>query len=158
YDWKEIDGTGIDAESFLLTGYLPSGDYQRGKQTVYMTTHFKRTDTMFLFGGGMNDGFVGSAAQGQYISSGGVPEVTYSNTGGSLPTGVNVTPEGDVQGEFSEEGHFVWQMSAVDAEGNKVSLENACDVYPRPYISGNMGEVWVGQHVDFQYTFENFRG
>ena len=46
-DWRSVDGVGVDAESFLLTGYLSGGDYQRGKQVPYITTHFMKTEDGF---------------------------------------------------------------------------------------------------------------
>lgn len=45
YDWTDIDGFGMDAKAFLLTGVLAGGDYQRGKQIIYQTTHFSKTET-----------------------------------------------------------------------------------------------------------------
>src|ERR1700754_679478 len=44
-DWKDVDGVGIDAPAYLLTGVLSGGDYQRDKQIVYMTAHFAKTET-----------------------------------------------------------------------------------------------------------------
>lgn len=45
FDWTDIDGIGLDAYAYLLTGVLSGGDYQRGKQIVYQTTHFGKTET-----------------------------------------------------------------------------------------------------------------
>lgn len=45
YDWVDVDGIGMDAPAFLLTGVLAGGDYQRGKQLIYQTTHFGMTNT-----------------------------------------------------------------------------------------------------------------
>lgn len=47
YDWTSADtvnGTGIDARSFLLTGVLAGGDYQRKKGVVYLTAHLSKTE------------------------------------------------------------------------------------------------------------------
>ncbi|MNX33240.1 hypothetical protein D3C86_634640 [compost metagenome] len=46
-DWRSADGIGIDAPSFLVTGYQSNGDFQRSKQVVYLTTHFNKTETGF---------------------------------------------------------------------------------------------------------------
>jgi hypothetical protein len=46
-DWRSYNGIGVDAPSFLLTGYLSAGDFQRTKQAVYVTTHFTKTETGF---------------------------------------------------------------------------------------------------------------
>lgn len=46
-DWRTSDGIGVDAESYLLTGYLSGGDYQRAKQVPYLTTHFNKTEDGF---------------------------------------------------------------------------------------------------------------
>lgn len=46
-DWRSVNGVGIDAPSFLVTGYQSAGDYQRNKQLVYLTTHFNKTETGF---------------------------------------------------------------------------------------------------------------
>lgn len=46
-DWRSVDNIGVDAESFLLTGYQSGGDYQRSKQVPYLTTHFNKTEDGF---------------------------------------------------------------------------------------------------------------
>lgn len=46
-DWRSVDGVGVDAESFLLTGYQSGGDHQRVKQIPYITTHFAKTEDGF---------------------------------------------------------------------------------------------------------------
>lgn len=46
-DWRSVNNVGVDAPSFLLTGYQSAGDYQRKKQIVYMTAHFNKTETGF---------------------------------------------------------------------------------------------------------------
>ena len=47
-DWESVDGTGVDAEARLLTGYIGTGDYQRFKQVPYIYFHFTRTETGFI--------------------------------------------------------------------------------------------------------------
>lgn len=44
FDFKSFDGTGVDAPAFLLTGYLSGGDFQRRKQTTYMTVYANKTE------------------------------------------------------------------------------------------------------------------
>lgn len=44
-DWKSLDGVGASFLSYLVTGYEILGDTAREKQTVYVTTHFKYTET-----------------------------------------------------------------------------------------------------------------
>lgn len=46
-DWRSVNGVGVDAESFLLTGYQSAGDYQRAKQVPYLTAHFNKTEDGF---------------------------------------------------------------------------------------------------------------
>ena len=46
-DWKTFDGVGVDAEAYLVTGYVAGGDYQRSKQAGYVTFHFRRTEDGF---------------------------------------------------------------------------------------------------------------
>lgn len=46
-DWRSYNGIGIDAPSFLLTGYQSAGDFQRTKQAIYVTTHFEKTEDGF---------------------------------------------------------------------------------------------------------------
>lgn len=50
-DWASVDGVGVDAKAFLLTGWLGGGDYQRNKQVPYVTFHFKKTEDGFVVGG-----------------------------------------------------------------------------------------------------------
>lgn len=47
-DWRSVDGNGVDAESFLLTGYQSGGDHQRSKQVPYITVHFSKTEDGFF--------------------------------------------------------------------------------------------------------------
>lgn len=46
-DWRAIDGTGIDAEAFLVTGHLSGGDHLRKKQVPYIKFFFRRTEDGF---------------------------------------------------------------------------------------------------------------
>lgn len=46
-DWRSVNGVGVDAPSFVLTGYQSAGDFQRTKQIVYLTAHFNKTETGF---------------------------------------------------------------------------------------------------------------
>jgi hypothetical protein len=46
-DWRSSNGIGVDAPSFLLTGYQSGGDYQRNKQVPYLTMHFNKTEDGF---------------------------------------------------------------------------------------------------------------
>lgn len=47
-DWRSVDGLGVDAESYLLTGYTSGGDHQRSKQVPYLTVHFNKTEDGFF--------------------------------------------------------------------------------------------------------------
>lgn len=44
-DWELYNGTGEDAEAYLVTGYMSGGDSQRNKQVPYITTHLLQTET-----------------------------------------------------------------------------------------------------------------
>lgn len=58
YDWKSIDGVGVDAPSYVLTGKVSAGDNMLKKSSPYVTFHLMKTET----------GFVESpAASGEYI-------------------------------------------------------------------------------------------
>lgn len=48
YDWKSSDGVGKDAKSFLLTGVISGGDFQRRKQIMALTVHFTKTEDGFV--------------------------------------------------------------------------------------------------------------
>lgn len=43
-DWEEVDGIGVDAKAFLLTGALTGGNSAVSKQIPYLTMHFYRTE------------------------------------------------------------------------------------------------------------------
>jgi hypothetical protein len=47
-DWVDYDGTGVDSEAYLVTGYIGTGDFARYKQVPYITFHFNRTESGFL--------------------------------------------------------------------------------------------------------------
>lgn len=49
-DWSSVDGTGVDAAAYLLTGYIGTGDYHRFKQVPYVYFHLLRTESGFLDG------------------------------------------------------------------------------------------------------------
>ena len=46
-DWKTFDSVGIDSPATLVTGYNGGGDFQRNKQTPYVTFHFEKTEDGF---------------------------------------------------------------------------------------------------------------
>lgn len=48
-DWGSLplNGSGTDAEAYLLTGYIGTGDHARYKQVPYVYFHFNRTETGF---------------------------------------------------------------------------------------------------------------
>jgi len=51
-DWKEYDTVGVDAQAYMLTGYLTGGDSQRKKSVSYLTFHMVRTEDGFEDVGG----------------------------------------------------------------------------------------------------------
>jgi len=46
-DWVSVNGIGLDAPAYMLTGYEILQDSQRNKQATYITCSFKRTETGF---------------------------------------------------------------------------------------------------------------
>lgn len=46
-DWRTVDGTGIDAPAFLLTGTFAGNDTSRKKTVPYVTVHMRKTETGF---------------------------------------------------------------------------------------------------------------
>ena len=46
-DWEFYNSVGIDAEAFMVTGYLTGGDTQRDKGVYHLTMHFERTEDGF---------------------------------------------------------------------------------------------------------------
>lgn len=46
-DFRSLNGTGVDAEAFLITGWNGGGDYLRNKQVPYAEFHFIRTEDGF---------------------------------------------------------------------------------------------------------------
>lgn len=43
-DWKSVDGVGVDAKAFLLSGQQTAGDSAVSKQIPYLIMHFRRTE------------------------------------------------------------------------------------------------------------------
>lgn len=48
YDWRTWNGVGVDAKSYLLTGYMSGGDYLRNKQVPYLSMYFRKTEDGFI--------------------------------------------------------------------------------------------------------------
>jgi hypothetical protein len=44
-DWQEVDGVGVDAKGYLLTGQQTVGDSSVAKQIPYLIMHMKRTES-----------------------------------------------------------------------------------------------------------------
>jgi hypothetical protein len=42
-DWQRLDGTGVDAKAYILTGFQIAGDSSIQKQAQYLTVHFDNT-------------------------------------------------------------------------------------------------------------------
>lgn len=55
-DWVSIDNVGLDANAYMITGWMSGNDTQRNKQVPYVTFHFIKTE----------DGFV-SDSSGDYV-------------------------------------------------------------------------------------------
>tara|TARA_Y100001973_G_scaffold106665_1_gene186294 strand:+ start:14486 stop:16801 length:2316 start_codon:yes stop_codon:yes gene_type:complete len=47
-DWESVDGIGVDAPAYLVTGYLSGGDFMRYKQAPYVQFYFTRTENGFV--------------------------------------------------------------------------------------------------------------
>ena len=43
-DWQALDGVGVDAKAFVITGEMTGGDSAISKQVPYLTLHFKQTE------------------------------------------------------------------------------------------------------------------
>jgi hypothetical protein len=43
-DWQGVNGVGIDAKAYLLTGAITAGDSSIAKQAPYLVMHFERTE------------------------------------------------------------------------------------------------------------------
>lgn len=43
-DWHSVDGVGVDAAAYILTGTITAGDSSISKQTPYLTLHMLRTE------------------------------------------------------------------------------------------------------------------
>lgn len=48
YDWKSIDGVGVDAPSYVLTGKVSAGDNMMKKSSPYVTFHLMKTESGFV--------------------------------------------------------------------------------------------------------------
>jgi hypothetical protein len=46
-DWVSVNGVGVDARAYLLTGWMTGGDSQRYKQVPYAIFHFNKTENGF---------------------------------------------------------------------------------------------------------------
>lgn len=45
-DWKSADGTGVDADAFLVTGYISGGDFYRDKSVKYIQCYLEQTEQL----------------------------------------------------------------------------------------------------------------
>lgn len=50
-DWFSVNGVGVDAPAFLITGWSGAGYFQRNKQVPYLTVHMFKTETGFTTDG-----------------------------------------------------------------------------------------------------------
>lgn len=62
-DWKSIDGIGIDAKAYLVTGKITAGDSSVKKQIPYLIFHMKRTEES------LNSSFVQTHQSGCLLGS-----------------------------------------------------------------------------------------
>ena len=46
-DWKSVDGVGVDADAYIITGWTTGGDNQRYKQVPWLTFYMRSTETGF---------------------------------------------------------------------------------------------------------------
>lgn len=47
YDWKSIDGVGVDAPAYLLTGVISGNDFQKKKDVPHLSVHMEKTEDGF---------------------------------------------------------------------------------------------------------------
>lgn len=76
-DWEWVDGVGVDARAYLLTGALTGGDSQRKKQTTWLTSHLSLTDNILQ----LNDGAYDSVTPSSCLVSGRWDWTTNNATG-----------------------------------------------------------------------------
>lgn len=50
-DWERVNGVGVDAKGFLITGSQIAGDSSSQKQIQYLTMHFNRTEDGYISSG-----------------------------------------------------------------------------------------------------------
>lgn len=50
-DWETFDGTGVDADAFIITGHITGGDTMRFKQVPTLVSHLRKTETGFTTNG-----------------------------------------------------------------------------------------------------------
>lgn len=62
-DWESIDGVGVDAKAFVLTGVSTAGDSGIAKQVPYLMMHFHRTEN------GVNPDFTPANPSGCLVRS-----------------------------------------------------------------------------------------
>lgn len=63
------------------------------------------------------DGTVGVAYSGTILATGGTPPFTFAQSGGSLPDGVTLNPDGTLTGTPTAAGTFNFDVTATDSSG-----------------------------------------
>ncbi len=105
--------------------YLPGGEVVRGDQANAIYPAF--VDNIEYQSWTLD----GSKRYFQLAQQGGVGEITWKLTNGKLPTGLELTNDGKIQGTPTEEGEFDFKVTATDSIGRTTSKELVMEA--RPY-------------------------
>jgi hypothetical protein len=139
------DNVGVDAPAYLLTGYLSGGDYQRNKQIVYMTAHFKKTETFVpppIISGTLGDWIYSFPVEYTYTYTGGVSPVSFDVSSGNLPSGLSLDDStGEVSGQYAIFGPKTnYTIRITDSEGSSGVVNDS-------------SQIWLPYVISSQYTF-----
>jgi hypothetical protein len=115
----------------LLAGYLQPLMHEQAQDRVYMANNRHATlavvdaaaapDDMQIDSVALPGGVPGRAYSATLGVSGGVGPRVFSVTSGALPPGLNLNPDGSIDGTPTEQGTFSFMVTAADASTPAVS-------------------------------------
>ena len=146
-----LSGTPISAGTFNVTVTATDANSQAGSRAYTLTI---AVPTLTLLPATLPSGVNGTPYSQTFSATGGVAPYAYALTGGTLPTGLNLSSHGVLSGTPTQFGHFSITVTATDSTGGTpatISQTFALTVSPVIVVSttglpsGLPGIAYAGQ-------------
>jgi uncharacterized protein (TIGR03437 family) len=141
-----IDGTPSEYGDFDVTVKVADSGSQN--QTNTLSIHVEPSDLVFVTSS-VADGQVGIDYAASFSASGGAPPYSWSVSGGSLPPGLNLSGDGDLTGNPTQEGDYSFTVKVADDSSQEATRNFQIAIAPYD-LAAESGSL-AGAQVEIDY-------